>query len=55
MEIDNMYNVTETARKLGVKRGTVYNYAKQGKIKFTKVNGFNKVSETEIKKMRGEE
>ena len=54
MEIDNLYNIKETARKLGVSRYTIYNYIKDGKLKVTKVNGFNKISESEIKKMRGE-
>ena len=52
--LDRLYNITKVAKLLGVTRCTVYNYEKQGKIKFIKVNGFNKVSESEIKRLRGE-
>lgn len=55
MKIDNLYNITKTAKLLGVTTMSVYRWEKQGKLKFIKVNGLNKVSETEIKKMRGED
>lgn len=53
-ELERLYNVSRTAKLLGVDRVTVYNWAKEGKIKFVKVNGLNKVSENEIKRLRGE-
>lgn len=53
--MDNLYNITKTAKLLGVHRKTIYEWHKEGKLKFIKVNGFNKVSETEIRRMRGEE
>ncbi len=52
--MDNLYNITKTAKLLGVTTMSVYRWEKQGKIKFIKVNGFNKVSESEIKRLRGE-
>ena len=52
--IDNLYNITKTAKLLGVNPRTIYRWEKEGKLKFIKVNGFNKVSESEIKRMRGE-
>lgn len=52
--MDKLYNVSKAAEYLGVTRDTVYRWAKAGKIKFTKVNDSNKVSEKEIKRMRGE-
>jgi len=52
--LDNLYNLTRAAKLLGVNVRTVYRWEKQGKIKFIKVNGFNKISESEIKRMRGE-
>ena len=53
--MDNLYNITKTAKLLGITPRTIYHWQDKGKIKFIKVNGFNKVSETEIKRMRGEE
>ena len=53
--LDQLYNIIKTAKLLGVTTMTIYRWEKQGKIKFTKVNGFNKVSESEIKRLRGEE
>ncbi len=53
--MDNLYNITKTAKLLGVNRVTIYDWHNKGKLKFIKVNGFNKVSETEIRRMRGEE
>ena len=52
--MDRLYNISKTAEYLGVARDTVYRWEKDGKIKFTKVNGTNKVSEKEIKRLRGE-
>ena len=52
--LDQLYNITKTAKLLGVTPRTVYRWEKQCKIKFIKVNGFNKVSESEIKRLRGE-
>lgn len=52
--IDDLFNIVTTARKLGVSRWTVYNYIKQGKLKTVKVNGFTKISESEIRKMKVE-
>lgn len=53
--MDNLYNITKTAKFLGVHRKTIYQWHKEGKIKFIKVGDFYKVSETEIKRLRGEE
>lgn len=53
--MDRLYNVTEASKYLGVDRTTLYAWNKQGKIKFIKVNGMNKVSEKEIRRLRGEE
>jgi len=53
--MDNLYNITKTAKLLGVTPRTVYRWENQGKIKFIQVNGFKKVSESEIKRLRGEE
>jgi len=52
-KLDRLYNITKTAELLGVTRETIYQWNREGKIKFIKVNGFNKVSENEIMKMRG--
>ena len=52
--MDKLYNVSKAAELLGVTRQTVYRWVEEGKIKFTPVNDSNKVSESEIKRMRGE-
>lgn len=52
--LDRLYNVSKAAELLGVHRKTVYQWEKEGKFNFVKVNGFNKVKETDISRMRGE-
>jgi len=52
--MDNLYNISKTAKLLGVTTMTIYRWNKQGKIKFINVGDFKKVSETEIKRIRGE-
>lgn len=51
--MDKLYNLTKAASYLGVTRPTLYKWHKQGKIRFISVNGLNKVSEIEIKRIRG--
>ena len=53
--LDKLYNISKTAQLLGVTRMSVYRWHKEGKIKFIKVGDFHKVSESEIKRLRGEE
>jgi len=53
--MDNLYNITKTAKLLGVTPRTIYHWHDDGKIKFIKVGSFNKVSENEIRRLRGEE
>lgn len=52
--MDKLFNVSKTAELLGVSRDTVYRWEKDGKFKFVKVNGFNKVKLSDIQQMRGE-
>lgn len=52
--MDKLYNISKTAELLGVTRQTVYQWERDGKIKFIKVGEFNKVSENDIKRLRGE-
>lgn len=54
-DMDRLYNVSKAALLLGVTRQTVYRWEKEGKFKFVVVNDSNKVSENDIKKMRGEQ
>lgn len=52
--MDALYNITKAAKLLGVTRDTIYRWNREGKINFIKVGSFNKVSENEIKRLRGE-
>jgi len=52
--MDRIWNISQGCKYLGVTRQTIYNWEKQGKIRFTKVNGRNFISEKEIKRLRGE-
>lgn len=51
--MDKIYNITKTAKYLGVSTKTIYRWQKAGKIEFIKVGDFNKVSEKEIMRIRG--
>lgn len=51
--MDRLYNITKAAQLLGVNRVTLYHWRKLGKIEFIKVGDFHKVSENEIKRIRG--
>ena len=51
--MDKLYNITKAAELLGVHRVTLYIWHKQGKIEFIKVGDFHKISETEIRRIRG--
>ena len=52
--LDKLYNISKAAELLGVTRQTLYRWNKDGKIKFITVGEFKKVSENEIKRLRGE-
>jgi len=52
--VDKLYNISKAAELLGATRQTVYQWKKEGKLKFIKVGEFNKISETELKRLRGE-
>jgi len=52
--LDQLYNISKAAKLLGVSRDTVYRWEKDGKFKFIKVGDFKKVSETDIRRLRGE-
>jgi len=52
--LGKLYNISKTAELLGVHRDTIYRWEKEGKFAFIKVNGFNKVKEEDIRRLRGE-
>jgi len=52
--VDKLYNISKAAELLGVTRQTLYRWEKENKIKFISVGDFQKVSETELKRLRGE-
>ena len=53
-QVDKLYNISKASELLGVTRQTLYRWEKEGKIKFISVGDFQKVSETELKRLRGE-
>lgn len=55
--MENMYGLQEAGKLLGIKTRTVRYWIKIGRIKAKKYDGVNRwfVSESEIKRMRGEE
>lgn len=52
--MDKLYNISKASELLGVTRQTLYRWEKEGKVKFIQVGDFQKVSEIEIKRLRGE-
>jgi len=53
-QVDKLYNISKASELLGVTRQTLYRWEKEGKVKFIQVGDFQKVSEIEIKRLRGE-
>ena len=51
-EVFGFYNISEAAKLLGVSRWTIYYAEKHGNLKFTNINGLNKVSADEIKRFK---
>ncbi len=49
--MERLYNITKASQLLGVTRNTLYIWKKEGKIKFVKVGNFQKVRESEIKRL----
>ena len=49
--MERLYNITKASQLLGVTRNTLYIWQKEGKIKFVKVGTFQKVRESEIKRL----
>ena len=49
--MERLYNITKASQLLGVTRNTLYVWKNEGKIKFVKVGSFQKVRESEIKRM----
>lgn len=49
--MERHYGITAAAKLLGVTRDTIYRWNREGKIKFVKIGAFNKISESELKRM----
>ena len=49
--MERHYGITASAKLLGVSRDTIYRWEREGKIKFVKIGCFNKIAESELKRM----
>lgn len=49
--MEKLYTMDEVCLTLKISRQTLYNWRKDGKIKFTKVNGITRISESELMKI----
>ena len=47
--MERLYTIPEAAKALSVTRQTIYNWSKAGIIKFVRVNGRPRITETQIK------
>lgn len=53
--MEKQYKIKEICSILGVTRQCIYNWEKQGKIKFNRVNGLPRIAESELKRIVKEE
>lgn len=49
--MEELYTIEETAKKLKVTNQTIRNWERDGKIKFTRVNGLPRITEGELKRI----
>lgn len=49
--MEKQYTVKETCKLLGITRQCLYKWKKDGKIKFTRVNGLPRIPESELKRI----
>lgn len=49
--MENQFTINQVCDILKVTRQTIYNWEKEGKIKFTRVNGLPRIAESELKKI----
>ena len=52
--MNKLYNITQAAKILCVSRNTIYKWEKENKINFININGINKISTKELKRLRGD-
>ena len=53
--MEKLYNITETAKLLATSRVSIYKWIKSGKLKSVDINGYIRIRESEIKRLRGED
>lgn len=49
--MEKQYTIKESCSILGVTKKTIYNWEKQGKIRFNRVNGLPRIAESELKRI----
>lgn len=49
--VEKQYKIKEICSILGVTRQCIYNWEKQGKIKFNRVNGLPRIAESELRRI----
>lgn len=52
--MEKQHTIKEVCQLLGVTRQCIYKWEKQGKIKFSRVNGLPRISESELKRITKE-
>lgn len=53
--MEKLYNITETAKLLRTSRVSIYKWIDKGLLNVIKINGYTRIKESEIKRLRGEE
>jgi len=52
--MNKLYNITQAAKILCVSRNTIYKWKRDNKINLININGINKISAKELKRLRGD-
>ena len=52
--MEQLYNITQAAKLLSTSRTSVYKWISRGLINVIKINGYTRIKESEIKRLRGE-
>ena len=53
-QVEPLYNITEASKLLRTSRVTIYKWINNGKLKSLDINGYIRIKESEIKRLRGD-